>query len=166
MARINKDSTAVDNTDEGVSETEFVGINLEKIMKNPGSKYDLYLEEGDLLRIPRQLQTVKVQGEVLYPISVRYVAGKSLKYYVSQSGGFSQVAKRSKSYVINPNGSVNSTGKILFFNSYPKVNPGAQIVVPQKAETKGPSTQEVLGITTAISSMALITITIVNMVKK
>ena len=36
-----------------------VGIKLDEALRDPGSREDIYLEEGDVLRIPRQLQTVQ-----------------------------------------------------------------------------------------------------------
>ena len=56
-------------------------INLEKILAAPKSATDLILEEGDALRIPKELQTVKVNGEVLYPVTTSYADGKSFKFY-------------------------------------------------------------------------------------
>src|SRR5690606_19754285 len=43
-----------------IRETEYVGIELEKILADPGSKYDLILQEGDIISIPKQLQTVRM----------------------------------------------------------------------------------------------------------
>jgi len=85
-------------------EQETIGINLEEILKNPGSEFDLILKEGDILTIPRKLETVRIRGEVLYPSNVRFGSTFSFKDFVSQAGGFTGNAKPSKSYVIYPNG--------------------------------------------------------------
>jgi protein involved in polysaccharide export with SLBB domain len=142
-----------------------IGINLDRIMENPGSKYDLILQEGDILKVPKELQTVRLSGQVLSPVLVRYNRGKGFKNYVSNAGGFAPDAKQSKSYIIYANGTMDRTRKILFFNSYPKVEPGAEIIVPKKAIKQGMTTGETVAIGTALSSMALIIVSIINSTK-
>lgn len=143
-----------------------VNIDLEAILENPGSKYDLIAQEGDVIRIPRLLQTVKVGGEVLYPKTVRFEKGISFKRYVNQAGGFSQDALKRRSYVVYANGGVRSTRKFLFFNNYPRVKPGAEIVVPERADANKMSVQEVVGLTSGIASLTALIITIINSINK
>ena len=49
-----------------------VGIKLDEALRDPGSREDIYLEEGDVLRIPRQLQTVQTFGAVSVPKQIVY----------------------------------------------------------------------------------------------
>jgi len=112
--------------------SSYVGIDLDHILKNPHGNSDLILEEGDVVRIPKQLQTVRISGEVLSPVAVVYEPGKKFKHYISAAGGFSEQALRKRSYVVYANGSARSTKKVLFFNNYPKVKPGSEIFVPQR----------------------------------
>ena len=140
-----------------------IGINLDKIMSNPGSDYDLLLQENDVLQIPKELQTVRLSGQVLTQALVRYDKSYGFKGYVSRAGGFAPEAKKSKSYIIYANGSIDRTHKILFFNSYPRVEPGAEIVVPRKPERRSISTGEAVSVASALSSMAFIIITILKM---
>ncbi len=152
--------------DQTINKTETtISIDLEKILKKAGSKYDLFLEKGDVVKIPKEPQTVGLSGALLYPVVVRYMKGYGVRKYISSSGGFSDDAKPSKIYVVNINGSVKRTSRFLFIKNYPKVEPGAEIVVPQKTEKKGMSTTEAVGFGTAMSSLALIIITIVNALK-
>lgn len=139
-----------------------IGIDLENILSQPHSKYDLLLQDGDQLVIPKQLQTVRLSGALLYPATVRYEPNKSLRAYVGQAGGFAQNAKEDKAYIIYANGSVARTKKFLFVKNYPKVDPGAEIVVPTKPEKEGMSTQEWVGLTSVLSSTALIIVTIID----
>ena len=81
--------------------------NLDKALSNPGSDYDMVLREGDRLVIPEYVSTVSISGEVMYPNTVLYMAGKHLKYYIGQAGGYGLRAKRSKAYVIYMNGTVS-----------------------------------------------------------
>ncbi|MBR5775169.1 MAG: SLBB domain-containing protein, partial [Bacteroidaceae bacterium] len=47
-----------------------VAVNLEKALEEPGGAEDLILREGDRLTIPQYSNTVKISGEVVYPISI------------------------------------------------------------------------------------------------
>ena len=109
-----------------------VGINLKEIMENPGGKYDLNLEEGDVLYIPRELQTIRVIGEVLFPTFVRYDRMLRFRDYVSNAGGFSERAQRNSSFVLYANGTAKSTKNFIGFKFYPKIKPGARIIIPEK----------------------------------
>lgn len=117
----------------GETRQEFIGIQLEKIIKNPSSNENLIVQEGDIIRIPKRLETVQVKGELLYPTTVKFTDNMSFLDYVSQSGGFTKQSLRRSAYVKYPNGSVDRTRKFLAFNVYPKVEPGSEIYVPVKA---------------------------------
>ncbi|SDW45299.1 protein involved in polysaccharide export, contains SLBB domain of the beta-grasp fold [Lutibacter oricola] len=135
-----------------------IGVDLKEIMNAKGkkSKYDLILEEGDVLFIPTEKQTVEVRGEVLAPTIIRFDKKQSFKEYINGSGGFSESAKKSKTYVVYANGDVKSTRNFLFFKSYPKIEPGAVILVPHKAAKRGTSIQEIIGISTALGTLGLL----------
>lgn len=141
---------------EELIERQSIGIELEKILDQPKSKYDLILKDGDLISIPKQLQTVRVQGEVLYPNTVSYLEGTSFRSYVSASGGFSSKAKVGKSYIVYANGSAERTKNFLFLKKFPKVKPGADIIVPEREPRRKLSAQEILGISSSLATMALI----------
>jgi protein involved in polysaccharide export with SLBB domain len=150
----------ISNSDIGDA-TSIVGINLDKILKNPGSKYDLILEENDVIRIPRTIQTVKISGEVLYPLIVQYEKGKSFNYYVKNAGGYTMNGLKKKGYVVYANGSSYSTRKILFvFNNHPKIKPGAEIIIPAREERKKLSALEVVSITSSLATLVLLIYTI------
>ena len=54
------------------------------------------------------------------------------------------------------NGDVKGTNHFLFFKSYPKVAPGAVVIVPEKPEKKGLTTTETVSITTALTTLAIL----------
>jgi protein involved in polysaccharide export with SLBB domain len=139
-----------------------IGINLPDILQNPGSKYDLLMEEGDSLYVPKELQTVRVKGAVLYPISVRYEKGRLFKHYITSAGGFGQEAVKRKAYIIYPNGSVSRTKSFLGIKNFPKVKPGATIVVPNKSELVKLSPQERISILSTVVSTAVLVVTTVT----
>lgn len=141
-----------------IPETYPVGIELEKALANPGSDYDLVLREGDRLIVPVYTGTVKINGEVMYPNTVGYEAGKKAKYYINQAGGYSSKAKKKKTYIIYMNGDVAKV------TNRTKVRPGCEIVVPQKA-TNRMTTAETMTIGTGIASIATMIATIASLMK-
>lgn len=133
-----------------------VGINLEKIMKNKNSYQNLILKNEDILIIPSEKQTVEVKGLVLAPSLVQYEKGKTLKSYVNNAGGFANNARKRAAYVMYANGSVEGTRNFLFFKSYPKIEPGSIIIIPEKPERKSLSTTETISITTALTTLMIL----------
>jgi len=86
-----------------------------------------------------------------------YIPGRSAQYYIQNAEGFSDYAKKNKLYVIYQNQSVKGMKSFLFFKQYPKLQPGATVVVPLKPEnTNKLSTQEIIGITTSIATLGVL----------
>lgn len=161
-----KDSTDIQRVKGAVERKEqLLGINLDLIMAKPGSKYDLLLEEGDVIKIPKKLQTVQMFGEVYFPKKVRFDKSYSFRDYVSGAGGFTTQALRRRSYIVYANGEVKNTHRVLFFNSYPKVKPGAEIYVPTKKTKPGLNGQEAIGLASGLASVALIIVTLLDKIK-
>jgi protein involved in polysaccharide export with SLBB domain len=143
----------------------YVGIDLKKILRKPGSSIDLILEDNDVIRIPKQQQIVRVNGEVLYPSAVVYNKSKSFKDFVLNAGGFSPNALKRGAYVVYPNGTVRGTSKFLFFNIHPPVKAGSEIYVPKKSESRGLSATEIVGLTSGLASLGAIILGIINLSK-
>lgn len=139
-----------------------VGIDLGKIMANPGSANDLYLEDGDEIYVPRKLQTVRVMGSVLFPTYVRYNGGMTLKGYVNRAGGFSDRANKNHAFVLYANGTVKSVKRVFWIRNYPSVEPGSKIIVPEKPmEVKSKmSTAETVSLMSAIITAAALIISV------
>ncbi len=142
------------------SKSNIVGINLYKILKNANSNSDLYLEDNDIIRIPKLLQTIQISGEVLYPVKVKYESGNGFKSYVNGAGGFSARSLKSRSYIVYANGTAASTKHFLFINFYPKVKPGSEIIVPVREESRKTSAIEIASIATSVSTLAFLLITL------
>lgn len=152
----------LNNTLQANGFSDLVGIELEKILENPGSRRDLIVEGGDIIKVPALLQTVKVTGEVLRPISVVYQPGKSFKYYINSAGGFTKNAYKSGAFISNANGTVKGTTKAIFFNNYPSVMPGGEISVPQRAKREGMTAQGWVGMATAVASLAAVVLALLK----
>ncbi len=144
--------------DPSIVRTDLVGIDLSKILEKPSSRFDLLLEDGDIIKIPKLLQTVKVSGEALKPTNIIYQPGKGISKYVRESGGFTNNAKKRGAYVEYANGSINSTKKFLFFRNYPAVKPGAEIFIPKRQPKSPLGLQAVIGISSALASLVIIVI--------
>ena len=138
----------------------FVGIDLEKAMKNPGSDADLVLREGDQLVIPEYNNTVRISGDVMYPNTVSYVKGKKLSYYIEQAGDYGQKAKKKRAFVIYMNGQVKKASK---WDS-DLIQPGCEIIVPTKDKNEF-KLQNILSIATTSASLATMVASIANILK-
>lgn len=137
---------------------QFVSIQLGKIVDPQYvNKYDVQLQEGDILYIPTFNETVGVSGDVLYPVAVKYIQGASLKNYVNQAGGFNNTALRGRSYVVEANGAVRRTHRFFGIKFYPIVTPGSQVFVPKNNKPKSNfSIDRVLGLVSSLVTTYLL----------
>ncbi len=145
--------------------TSSIGIKLDKIINNPGGDEDMILRDGDILKIPSRLETVRVQGEVLYPNTVKFKGNESFKNYISGAGGFTNTSLRKKSYVLYANGSVDRTRKFLFFNLYPVVEPGSEIIVPARKVNTQQQITQLQGIVSTLSATVTGIVTLFGIIK-
>ena len=136
-----------------------VGIEMDKALENPGSEDDPILREGDRIIVPRYDGTVKINGEVLYPNTVRFKEGKNAKYYIDLAGGTTSTAKESQTIIIYMNGMVAKADRKH------KPRPGCQIVVPTKRKGRTMGLAEWLTIGSSTASIATMIATIANLVK-
>ncbi len=143
------------------SNTFPVAINLQRAMEEPGSSHDLLLREGDILEVPERSNIVKISGEVMYPVSMSFEKGKSLSYYIRHAGGYSSNAAKSRVYGIQANGTVVKLSK----SSKKDIQPGIEIVVPQKQNRRKMSTTEIIGIGSGIAALASVIVSLLNATK-
>ena len=151
-----RDSVQLDKLE--MAEYYAVGINLEKALANPGGDYDIVVRDGDRILVPEYNGTVRISGNVLFPNTVAYQAGKDWKFYVNQAGGFGQRSRKSHSFIIYQNGTVSQVGK-------GKVEPGCEIVVPQKGKRDMSALMQWVSIGTSMASLATMAATIGNLLK-
>lgn len=140
------------------SRYDIIGIDLEEIIKNPGSPSDLFLQEGDSIRIIRHSQTIKVSGAVYNPNVIPYYKNFKLRDYITHAGGFTKNAKRGHIYIVHANGSVKKTRR----SSNQKIEAGAEIVVPSKNQQRRMSAAETISLSSAMASLALLIVTIIK----
>jgi len=156
MGQANMDSLKLD-----LDSVYSVGIDLELAMKNPGSSADVVLRAGDKLVVPELSNTVKINGAVMLPNTVAYKDKKSVKYYISQAGGFANNARKSRAFIIYMNGQVakvKGSGRNM-------IEPGCEIIVPIKDKNGRMNFQTILGIASSIGSLGLTAASIANILK-
>lgn len=142
-----------------VDSTFTVGIDLEAALANPGSDADIVLREGDVINVPEYNNTVKISGAVMMPNTVSFLQGKKVSYYLSQAGGYSSQAKKSKKFIIYMNGQVaevKGSGK-------KQIEPGCEIVVPNK--TRKFNFANLMSNATSFASLATMVASLANLLK-
>lgn len=133
-----------------------VGIDLEGALKRPGSDKDIILREGDRIFVPEYNGVVKVSGNVMFPNTVFFQAGKGCNKYIDMAGGYANRSQKSKVFIVYQNGTVGLASKGA------KPEPGCEIVVP--AKKKRETNFNVAAWATSVASLATMTTTIVSMV--
>ena len=144
--------------------TEYsIGIDLEAAINNPGGDADIVLREGDKLIIPEMVNTVKINGAVMMPNTVAYNKKMSVKDYISQAGGYSNGARKTKAFIIYMNGQVAEVKR----SNKSVVEPGCEIIVPVKDKTKAEkwNIQTILGIASSLGSLGLTAASVANILK-
>lgn len=152
-----RDSLDMKKLDLG--DTYYVGIELDKALKEPGGDADLVLREFDRIIVPEYNGTVKISGDVMYPNTVAYEKGRKADWYINQAGGWGNRAKKSHTYIVYMNGTVAKVGHNA------KVRPGCEIIVPSKPESSGKSLTQWLSIGTSVASIATMIATMANLLK-
>lgn len=146
MSQGDRDSIAWNKMELG--DTYPIGIELDKALADPSSDFNITLREGDRIDVPEYNPTVKISGDVQFPNTVTYIAGKNYKWYVDKAGGFSQTAKKRKAFIVYQNGMMDK------LSSRTKIEPGSQIVVPSKRKLHYWKAAEWLGLGGTLSSLA------------
>ena len=79
------------------------------------------------------------------------------------AGGYDEMARKSKTYVIYPNGTTASTSGFIFRSS-PEITPGSEIIVPKKPEKKGgDNTMKWISIASGMSTLAIAIVTLAKL---
>ena len=137
--------------DSLASSSEPITIDLQNALNKPGSKFDLVLQEGDVIFIPESNPVVAVKGAVQNQLKIYFDKDHTqLSYYIGQAGGFSERPWRKRIYITRANGKSEKTRNFGFFHFYPKVKPGSVINVPVKPAGKGFSSSVTQGFISAI----------------
>ncbi len=116
-----------------------VVVRLLPLDEMEGSDWDVGLEDGDTLTVPKRPQTVNVVGAVYNPTSLLWEpANPTVDYYLQKVGGPTPDADEDEIYVVRADGTVVS-GRSLSEGSWwsrdiqsLELYPGDTILVPEK----------------------------------
>ena len=142
---------------------ERVGIDLPRVLQSPKSGDNVILAGGDSINIPEFNPIVMVDGAVNSPGAVVFTQGKSLDWYVSAAGGYTQLGDNKRAYVTQPDGKREAVKRrAVFADAVPKPRSGAVIFVPTRRIQEQPSNiAGVLSVAAQVLS-ALVTIIVVT----
>lgn len=108
-------------------------LDLPKVVEE--NKYDVLLENGDVLYVPTMKNSVNVIGQVQVASSHVYDSNLSAHDYLAKSGGSKKRADNTRIYIISANGSIKLMEKDNWFSSgNNKIKPGDTVVVPLDTE--------------------------------
>ena len=140
-----------------LGDTYSVGIQLDKALENPGGTYDIIIREDDQIIVPEYNATVRVSGDVFMPNTVSFIEGKNYKYYVNQSGGFGNRAKKSKTFIVYQNGTIGVAAQGA------KPEPGCEIIVPSKKRRNPVNLGNLISIGTSMASLATMVVALTKL---
>ena len=132
------------------------GVDVKNILATNGSdpKYNVILKSSDRIIVPRKDNTIEITGAVQQSSAVTYSNSLTTISAINKAGGFSENASRKNVYVVYQNGNVASTKSFFIFNNYPKLKPGAKVIVPEKNVVRNKtSVGEIVGYTTSLVSI-------------
>ena len=114
---------------------EPVSIDLYRALKYKNSKYDLVLQENDVIFVPEINPLISVKGAVQSSLKLYFDKEHSnLSYYIDKAGGYGIRPWKKRIYVTYANGTSKRTKSFGFFHFFPQVEEGSTIVVPLKPE--------------------------------
>jgi protein involved in polysaccharide export with SLBB domain len=96
---------------------------LDDNLSNP-----IFLEDGDILNIPKRPSHVSVVGSVQRPTLATYVPGQHYTDYLEFAGGLTKVADIRKAYLLLPNGQNRQLNKSTL------IPVGSTIIIPPKLD--------------------------------
>ncbi len=111
-------------------------VDMEEAVSRCDEVFDVVLEDGDRIIVPRFQDDVNVVGQVYFPTSHKYRSERAALDYIGLSGGTKELAQHEHAYIVQANGEVMSvrskasTWGWFMSASNVKVTPGSTIYVP------------------------------------
>ena len=102
-------------------------ISLDTAGRLAHTQYDIVLEDGDRLHVPKRPDFVMVMGQVNNQTAFLYEEGKRASHYVKLAGGTTRFSDSGNTYIVKADGSVQKSRRS-------RVEPGDVIIVPEKLE--------------------------------
>ena len=134
-----------------------IGVEFSKVLAANGNHPEnIILKPQDNIVFLDDDSTVSVLGEVQQETSAPFSRSTSVRNAILSAGGFKPTGDKKNVFVVYQNGKVKGTSSFLFFKFYPKLKPGAAIIVPQKEAKRPFNVQETIGLVSTLASLALI----------
>ena len=116
-------------------------MDLQKVLVNKDSPYNIRLFSGDKILIPKNKDYVSISGAIGYnlienkgknnKISVPYFKGKRAKRYVKKyAGGINKNGNKKEIYVVRANGQIKKSNCLGLIS--PRVKTGDHIIIPER----------------------------------
>ena len=119
-------------------------------------RHNILLQDGDVVRIPRFVPSVRVTGAVIAPVNIPYDAVLTVGDYIDLAGGFNTRAKRKDIIIVEGN-----TGNAIDATAESLVRPGDAIFVPSREPGQSYRIlRETIAMVGAVASIVL-TITVI-----
>jgi protein involved in polysaccharide export with SLBB domain len=106
-------------------------VELNPIVLQQRPEFDVTLEGGDQITIPRRPLSVFISGEVFNPGAQQFSTTTSISEYLEAAGGVTDDADLSNAFIIRPNGSAMRINFSVWGSSNDEILPGSWIVVPR-----------------------------------
>lgn len=90
---------------------------------------DLLLQDGDVIRVERRTNAVRVDGAVRRPGLIPFTEGRPSSWYIEQAGGFTRRGARTQVRVIRA-----ANGQSLLARDARGISPGDQVWVPERPD--------------------------------
>lgn len=114
--------------------TDAVGrmvVEMNPIVLQQRPEYDVALETGDSVVIPRRPLSVFISGEVFNPGAQQFSTRLSIRDYIEAAGGTTDDADLSNAFIVRPNGSAERINFSVWGGATNDILPGSWIVVPR-----------------------------------
>jgi len=114
-----------------VRATGRIVIELADIDKLKDTAFDMTLQDGDRLYLPKRPDEVQVLGEVYNQTAFIYQEDVGSKEYLAMAGGVTRTGDDERIYVVRANGMLDVVDSGWFSSGSVAMAPGDAIVVPQ-----------------------------------
>ena len=126
----------------------------------PSSPYNLPLQTGDTLLIPRSHPTVSVSGDVFRPVTFVVIDGVTVQNALEKAGGLTEMADEDLIYVIRANGEIERSKKSKgFIKKKTVLYAGDVLLAPTQPmkRTLGAQFSDIMMLTRQLAEIAVIT---------
>lgn len=153
---IDKSESSLASALEFLSTAEIDDENLGRIAGDFSPSSDqsssFILNDGDKILIPKINNLVSVLGQVLNPSTFSFSKRMSVSDAITMAGGYSEMADKSRIYVIKANGEIFKPSRNIF-SGVSSLSPGDTVVIPLKVK-RGSLQETLVPITSVLSNLA------------